>query len=389
MKKTLSFLVIFGVILMLNGCGDDDDEDDLLLLTGEDELVTGVIVENSSFVSTFNLDQAVLTNENGVETTAYPSVFIYDDSVYVSGGFYGDIIDRYVRSGEGLIPGGTLTMTPASWPNCMTFISPTKAYVALYNAARIAVINPTKMTITKEIDISEYGLEDNNPDPAQMVARDGKLYVRLHQLLSQYSAVPVAQVLILDIATDTVEKVITDDRTSMLGVREGASNMFVDDAGDIYLASMSGHLGLPSGILRIRKGETEFDPDYYFDCSQLHVPDVPGNMANHIYFTLYTGGSTVYTYTSIPGLISDPPDYVNDRPYQPCKIDLITKTAEKINLSSTNGYAHSICEYDGKILWGLSTANGDGIFTYDPATRTASSKPVVATEGMPMFIGKF
>lgn len=390
MRKIFLFMAIFGVVLMLNGCGEDDEDDDLLLLTGEDELVAAVIVENSTFVSTFSLDQAVLTNERGVETSEYPSLFINDDSVYVSGGFGGDIIDRYVRSaGGGLVLSGSLTMAPASWPNCMTVVSPTKAYVALYNAAKIVVINPTEMTITKEIDISEYGVEDNNPDPAQMVARDGKLYVCLHQMTSQYSTVPSAHILVLDIATDTVEKMITDDRTSVIGLREGATNVFMDEAGDLYFNSMGAYFGGGAGILRIRKGETEFDPDYFFDCSQLHIPNVPGNTGDFIYYTLYTGGSTVYSFANIPGMISNPPDYEKDRSWLPCKIDLSTKTVEKINLSPTNGFAHSICEYDGKILWSMSTVDGDGIFTYDPATGTASSKPVVATEGMPMFIGKF
>ena len=213
------------------------------------------------------------------------------------------------------------------------------------------------------------------------------------QMISMFEIHPSAYVLVVDVATDTVEKMITDERTCGIGLYLGfTGGMFVDDIGDLYVygsAMMGYQPGVKDGFLRIRKDETEFDPGYFFSIQDVSIPDVPGNKGTYMFCMVYTGGSTGYGLICIPGLMSDPPDYAKDRNYQPCKIDLSAKTVEKIALSPTPGFTRFVCKYKDKVVFGLSSVDGDGLYTYDLNTREVSSKPVVTTEGKPYFIMAF
>ncbi len=69
----------------------------------------------------------------------------------------------------------------------------------------------------------------------------------------------------------TLEKVITDDRTSFIG-RYFRDGLAVDEKGDVYAFSSSVATGnkvlnssKPSAITRIANGATEFDKSYYFN----------------------------------------------------------------------------------------------------------------------------
>ena len=65
------------------------------------------------------------------------------------------------------------------------------------------------MSVTKEIDLSPYAEGDKDPDGGNGLVRDGKLFLPLNQAKSmkEILATP-AQVAVIDVATDKVEKVI-------------------------------------------------------------------------------------------------------------------------------------------------------------------------------------
>ena len=304
------------------------------------------------------------------------------------------MIYRYDRAEGGeLTPAGALTMPPASAAVKMAFVSATKAYVCLMQAGKLAVINPTEMTITKEIELSQYAVEDTNPDPNDMAIRDGKLFVALSQMTSMFSVVPSAHVLVVNVATDRVGKMISDERTGGAGTYLGfPGGMFVDDTDDLYVYGNGMHgyqPGLKDGFLRIRSGESEFDHGYLFSIMDTSLPGVPGNSGVSVFGMVYTGGSAGYGFISIPGLLSDPPDYARDRSFQPFKIDLSARIAEKLALNPTPGFAHGVCRYRDKVVFGLSSVDGDGLYTVDLNTGAVSSKPVVTTEGMPFGVWAF
>lgn len=83
------------------------------------------------------------------------------------------------------------------------------------------------------------------------------------------------------------------------------------------------------GFLRIKKGETDFDQSYYFPIETISIPDIKGNKANYIYSKTYTGNGKLYGYFNVPGYVSNPPDYVNDKSMQTFEIDVYNKTVKK------------------------------------------------------------
>jgi len=92
----------------------------------------------------------------------------------------------------------------------------------------------------------------------------------------------------------------------------------------------------------------------------------------------------------IPALTSDPPKYETDKNAQPVMFDLHNKTATKINLSPSSMYASiGIVKLDNKIVFGMASVKGDGLYTYDLSSGEISEEPVVTTIGKPQFMKVF
>jgi hypothetical protein len=103
----------------------------------------------------------------------------------------------------------------------------------------------------------------------------------------------------------------------------------------------------------------------------------------------YAGNGIVYSTGNIYALASNPPDYVNDRTYGSFKVDIRNKVIMKLDLPYSNGMAACVLPFENKILWGLATTTGVGIYSYDPSTNTASTSPIISTQGDPSIIEAF
>lgn len=118
--------------------------------------------------------------------------------------------------------------------------------------------------------------------PTAMQVRGDKLFVAFHKLddsspNTKFTTPEPNSALVAVYnypLTDNAKplKIIEDTRTSHIGVNGNSSNMVQLDNGDIYSFS-NGSIAAgfypastkPSGILRIKKGQTEFDKNYFFD----------------------------------------------------------------------------------------------------------------------------
>ncbi len=108
-----------------------------------------------------------------------------------------------------------------------------------------------------------------------MVVRDAKLFLSYHKYFPDGNgnaiAVDKAYVAILKYPEFELEKLIEDDRTSSIGTNGPSTGIEQAENGDIYSYSSSsvasGVLDAtkPSGVLRIKNGETDFDSSYFFD----------------------------------------------------------------------------------------------------------------------------
>ena len=378
-----------------NGSNNGGDTTD----TGEEFIIQTRIDDSTGFINYVKLDEVTeITNANGLEVNPATGVCVYNKSIFVSESMMGDKIIKYTVTDGVFEKSGELAAGEGSMPSSIIFASNTKAYAVLLGAGKLLIFNPSTMTQTGEIDLTAYAMDANgnlggddmSPEPSSGIIRDGKLYLGLVQVDSIMTVMPrgEASVVIIDIATDTVLSHITDTRTSSTGRPVNNLGVIMDENDDIYINNLAGfgYYGMDSGILRIKNGEDIFDPDYYFSINGLQGLDLGDGQAACFMVDYYAGDGKWYVAIQFPSLRSNPPDYVADRMFKYYELDVYAQTATDMGLPATNGWTAGIVPYDGQILFGLSTLEGDGLYRYDPSTGAVDQTPWIITEGLPVTV---
>lgn len=397
-NKPIKFLSIIGTVLLLNSCQKDEVTSDPS--SNFDKLLIGTNITTASPVTGYigthkDLTIGSYTTTKARQSTEYPYVTLYKNDVFLMPQRFGDIVKKYTRQADGtLAETGSFTAPAASSPISTVIESDTRGYTALYGAGKIIVFNPSTMAIIETIDLTSYALGgDGNPDPNVMAFRNGKLYVACSQTSNGFTSNHPVQVLIIDIANGNKITSATDSRSFWAGSINEQKSIFFDESGDMYIYCVASYgFGGPnqkSGFLRIKNGQTSFDPTYFFNTADYIIAGITGGKVDYLQRMRYAGNGIVYSTGNIYALASNPPDYIKDRTYGSFKVDLTAKTITKLDLPYSNGYAASVGIFDGKILWGLATTSGVGIYTYDPATGATSKSPVITTVGDPNLVETF
>jgi hypothetical protein len=226
-----------------------------------------------------------------------------------------------------------------------------------------------------------------------MAFRNGKLYVACSQTSNGFTSTHPVQVLIIDTQNGNTITSATDSRSFWAGSINEQKSIFFDESGDMYIYCVAsygfGGANQKAGFLRIKNGQTTFDPTYFFNTSDYNITGIAGNKVDYLQRMRYFNSGIVYSTGNIYALASNPPNYVTDRTYGSFKVDLINKTITKLNIPNSNGYAACVSIFDNKILFGIAGTAGVGIYSFDPATNTASTNPVVTTQGDPSAIESF
>ncbi|MEM9856476.1 MAG: hypothetical protein AAF843_03945 [Bacteroidota bacterium] len=379
----------FITILFITSCNDDD----VALSKLDQRLIIHTAFESSSFLGTHSgLDSANYSNDNAFEEVAYPFTYHYRNYVFTSPNFYGDVVKRYRIDDKGnLSEDGQMVMEENSFPSNIYFVSDNKAYISLTDKGKVVVFNPTTLEKIDEIDLlgSEYVIgADNNPDPGAIIAKDGKLFITLQQKNSFASSENGAHILVVDENTLSVEKMISDTRLDWAG-RPGMQESFiVTENGDLYvycLGSFGYIKGQSHGFLRIKNGETEFDPDYVFNLSSENIAGVEGGFTSYINQAYYDAGNTLYFTVKSPALALDQ-DFFKERPFYAVKADLVEKKIEKLDIPLTSFYSGDVAKLGDEIIFSISSESAVGLFTYNTKTGVTSSEPVVKTAGDPIYV---
>jgi hypothetical protein len=384
-SRTVLTVMIWILVVAFFGCGGGGSgvgdggsggDADLAVVTRIDDK-TGFVVMVDGATDTH------VTNALGAEGNPFFGVFAHNGYVFTTGSRANDMLTKYaVNDDNSLTKVAEVNVYEGgnSVPSFIIFVNDTKAYLALPGVGELVVFDPTDLSITNRIDLSpwamdengEFGGQDHNPEPAAGVIRDGKLYLALGQIdtIDTFFCRGKASVLIIDVATDEVEKHISDDRTCNSGNISPNNGLILDENGDIYVNNPAGfgYYGDNSGFLRIKNGEEEFDPDYYFSITGLAGLDVPGGVASYAYNYVYTSDGDLYTNLMIPGLTSDTPDYGTDKNYVPYVLNLRDQTATKLDMVPSTGWSSHLIDYNGEIVYAQSTVNGTGLYYADEQT---------------------
>ncbi len=412
--KIVTTAIALSASLIVSGCGggssskgsNDVDEN-----TTVDLVISTFIDDNEAFISMVDGSKSSMDISNSTDISPWKGLFTYGKFVYDTGHMADNKISKYsVLSDNTLHLEKEIIVKESGLaiPSTFIFVDDSKAYVTLAGVGELLDINLENFTIRDRIDLSPYAMDENttlykdggndaNPEASAGVIRDGKLYLGLGQVnkLAQgtgsFICRGLASLLIIDIASNTIEKHITDDRTCTSGSINAGSELTLVENGDIYVNNTASFgfdsRGIKPGYLRIKAGEEQFDPDYFFNVRDLDLsadfPELNDSLARttHVYKEKYHNGK-LYVTLPILGLIdpNDPNNYVANRTYQPYTFDLVNQSITKLDMLPSNGWSAQIAEYKDEIIFPQSTVDGNGLY------RVGEKTPFLTTVGLPLHV---
>lgn len=291
---------------------------------------------------------------------------------------------------------GALSVPPSAAACNIVELNSEKAYVSLQGLGIVMAFNPTTMTRLADIDLNSLGQADTRVSPAAMIIRDGKLFVGLNQMNSQYMPTRNSiELAMIDTQTDRLEKHIVNTTLGMSFATRpiDPKSIFMDEKHDIYLNCV-GAFGFipqfPGGIVRIKNGSTEIDPDYCIRLDQTEVAGLSTQHADFIGMVCYGGNGQLYAYANSYAL--DPNGLKN--PYLsltnvPIVIDLKQKTMSIIKgMEISNPHGIAIGRHKHLIVFGSANKKANGFYTYNPQTKEVAG-PIMQVKGNPSFFHSF
>lgn len=152
-----------------------------------------------------------------------------------------------------------------------------------YAPRKLYFVDANEVEVEKIVETSIFESEEDElvAWPSALEVRDDQLFVPFHKMDAEgFFTTPnvdtafVAVYSYPDVEEEPV-KIISDSRTSNIGVNGVTTGLIEAEDGDLYSFSSGAEMAgfapastKPSGILRIPAGETEFDEDYFFNVEE-------------------------------------------------------------------------------------------------------------------------
>lgn len=390
--NTLSLIALLFIGLLFSSCTKEDDSTNPPAAK-KYALALQVIGSNDEaadyLVQTDHLNQGVITSTGqGIEQTGWRYFAQVNQSVF-SVGYYADnnaIGYKLNQNGE-LVEYGRFVfektldiMAPAGENTLLAMEVPR----AGDNKRVLHVIDVDNVAIQQKMETDIYKPEGDTlvKWPTAMVVRGDKLFISFYPLspAGDFSTpnVDTAQVAVFSYPELQFEKVMNDTRTSPIGIYGNSNGIIQSANGDLYSFSSSSLAGgftkqtKPSGVLRIKAGETEFDPAYFLNIEEatdggkiVHLAPAGNGKA---LARIVVDDSAMWGAFSVRNPI--------------CKlvvIDLEAATVTDVAGVPLHGgqYATPSLIEDGKVYMNITTATDAHIYEIDPETATAVKGAVI------------
>ena len=341
-----------------------------------------------------------LTNKNAVQVGYGMMPVCNGNDVYTFPAFgaQGDenVVTKWGRSGTKLTKTATMPIPLNSVPSHISFVNATKAYL-ISLIGKLFIFNPQTMELTGEIDLSSYAAPGLAvPMFGSPFVHNGRLYVTLNQtdMTFQPATEPQIELAVINTQTDKVERVIYEKASGIgIGAYTYGQQTFIDEKGDMYLMCTGAYGMNPkykTGILRIKKGETEFDPTYNW---VLNDQTIEGESGKTVWLlqSQYAGNGKMYATMDIPSYWANPtsPNWFTDKSLISVEMDIYNKTVKKLPIPMTSSFGGAVEKYKNLIVFAINGRNDVGFYTHNPATGETSSDAVVKVDGAPAYFHWF
>lgn len=410
MKKKVCFVTALAVALCLGSC--DKNDPDNPTAGGQGNLLLTTILPNATgldgtcymqLVGDPELGKTTATDNSRGLNVPYGSAapMIIGDEVYVFPSYHLPMekneLVKYRRSQGVLQRVGSMSLPANNNANNLIKLSQTKAYLSLAGLGKIYIFNPETMKKTGEIDLTALGIKDSNPDIGIMIARDGYVFAGLSQMVGGWTGpadYKQADVAVIDAKTDQLVKMISETTSgfSQASRPVDAKSMFLDERGDIYVSCV-GNFGMvaghKAGILRIKKGETEFDPTYHWAITGTAIQGEP-QAAGFPASICYVSGGKAYGYADIYAYYKPGETGYTSLSNRAVIYDLYQQTMTRIDgLELSNGYSIMVSKYRDGLLIANASKSSKGVYYLDPKTGKVNPTPVITTVGNPLDVAWF
>lgn len=246
---------------------------------------------------------------------------------------------------------------------------------------KLQTFNPATMERTGEIDFTSLSEGQPLESIGQLIIakRDNKLYLDLllgDKASGNWQVTPVVKevaIAVYDLTAKKIENVTKMSNTTNLGVFIDHVLWSLDEVtGDLYFASVGDMKTQPSDysskILRIKKGEVNFDTTFAIDMKSYQFPAEFNRLFaynNKIYTTIPSRAVSYYGGGQHGVRYRDDVWFWNE-------IDVTTKKATRLNIPPDNFYTTQNPFFHNGDIYFLSNSTTDGfsgVNQYNPVTK--------------------
>lgn len=390
--RNLSFILTLG-ILTLGSCNNDDNSSN-----DNDQKTSGITMslqtsgnaQTEYIVTKDNIMSGEISAQGtGIEQTGWRFYYPVGKTLFASGYSADNQCAGYAKNNNGVIKlkgqfifENSLEMFGKSNDN-KTLLAMEIPRAGFANR-RLHFINVDNVLVEKIVGTKIFSNQEKNQVawPTALEVRGNKLFIPYHVLDAEGNfSTPdadkayVAVYSYPNVGTEP-EKIISDDRTSNIGVNGTTTGLIETESGDLYSfscgtvnAGFSPASTKPSGILKIKADATEFDKDYFFNIET-------ATNGGKIFWFDYIGGNKalariITTDTAIPwDAFTRSATAFNQKLVI---IDLATKTVTDVANVPLHAkrYSSPVYVQNGKIYESIETATEAYVYEIDIATATA------------------
>ncbi|GEM_PF-3355656 len=396
MNLKQTFFVFLGISFVFFSCSEDSSDDVtptnsetktsyfLGIETGTADATTDILSNASSLT-----EGTVSPVNNGFEQAAWTVFFQGANQIFTSGYTSAPEFTSYSLVNGQLVKGESFFTDLAIYATDIV----DEENMVLMGSARAGLtekkiyhVNTNTMSIqnTVTVDFGNVVADSLLAFPVDMKVRGNKLFAAYYLIhASGDFTTPKsekAHVAVFSYPSLQFEKIITDDRAPNIGRYYTSNALEIDEDGDIYTFSPSslacGYAPVPStnsGILRIKNGQTEFDPSFHID-----FEEISGGYKINDMFYIADGKAVVRILKedeTNPAYLWATYAPTSAQPLLETGIlDLNTKTFTLLsNIPKGGGGWNSAHLVEGKKLYlGVSNSTYSGVYVIDVENGTAT-----------------